>query len=272
MAALGRVDGVDRGGGGPAGGGAPAASGDGAASGYRTKAALAFEFLKRRISTGAFRPGAPLRQRALAREIGVSLTPVREAIRRLQAEGYLAGEAHRTLRVKDATAEEVREVYAIRAVLEGYAAGLASARLGAADVRDLAALLDEMSGVAGHGWTRRYRALDEQFHMRLYAAAGNRLLHTMIGDLWRRYPRDVLWTVPGRLRHSVREHRAILAALRAANVRRAEALMRRHIETSMDEVLSYVQVRPAAAGGVMSREPQAAPDRPPHRARRSVRA
>lgn len=239
---------------GPAGAPArrPSAASDGAHA-YRTKAALAFDFLKRRITSGEIRPGAPLRQRTLAREIGMSLTPVREAIRRLQAEGYLAGEPHRTLRVKDATPEELRETYALRALLEGYAAGLAAARLSADDVRRLAGLVEEMAAAGRARRGRRYRALDEQFHMSLYRAAGNRLLERMIAELWRRYPRDVLWTVPGRLDHSVREHRAILGALRGADTGRADELMQRHIRTSMDEVVAFVEL--AAGAGVDRRTP-----------------
>jgi DNA-binding GntR family transcriptional regulator len=136
--------------------------------------------------------------------------------------------------VADVNADEAREIYAVRAVLEESATALAVAHLTAEDVLRLEALVAKMGLACRRGQPRRYRRLDEQFHMALYRRSGNRLLYASIEDLWSRYPRDVLYhrvedvrshqgpggssvgglyrTVPDRLRDSLVEHGRILRA------------------------------------------------------------
>jgi DNA-binding GntR family transcriptional regulator len=170
----------------------------------------------------------------------MSLTPVREAIRALEAEGLLSGSSHKTLRVADVNADEAREIYAVRAVLEESATALAVPHLTAEDVLRLEALVAKMGLACRRGQPRRYRRLDEQFHMALYRRSGNRLLYASIDDLWSRYPRDVLWTIPGRLRDSHVEHGRILRAIKAADARTAGVLMRAHILNAMDGVARFL--------------------------------
>jgi DNA-binding GntR family transcriptional regulator len=208
---------------------------------YQTKAEIALTLLKESIKKGEFRPGDPLTQRILARRFGMSLTPVREAIRALEAEGLLSGSSHKTLRVMDVTGEDVREIYMVRSVLEEFATTLAVPRLTASDTSQLEDLVEKMALACHRGQSRRYRGLDEQFHMALYRKPGNKLLHTLIGELWSRYPRDVLWTVPGRLRESLEEHRKITRAIQAADATRAGTLMRTHISNSMDGVVRFLE-------------------------------
>lgn len=211
-------------------------------SGYQTKAELAFRALKRGIRNGELKPGEPIPQRVLAARLGMSLTPVREAIRRLEAEGYLRGEAHRTPRVKDLTLREVREIYAIRAVIEEFATLQAAASLEPADMAKLTELVDLMAEACRRRQFRRYRALDEQFHMMIYTRSANRLLIDLIEDSWSRYPRDVLWTIPGRIERSLEEHGRIVEALNEGDSLRASALMRAHILNSMNEVVDFLSV------------------------------
>ncbi len=208
---------------------------------YHTKAELALTLLKESIKRGEFRPGDPLPQRILARRFGMSLTPVREAVRALEAGGVLSGSSHKTLRVLDVTVEDVREIYMVRSALEEFATEVAAPRLVAADTNRLEESVQKMAVACQRGQSRRYRALDEEFHMFLYRKAGNKLLYTLIEALWSRYPRDVLWTVPGRLRESQEEHRRIMRAVRAADAARAGAFMRGHILSAMDAVVRFLE-------------------------------
>jgi DNA-binding GntR family transcriptional regulator len=219
---------------------------------YHTKAELALTLLKESIKRGEFRPGDPLPQRILARRFGMSLTPVREAVRALEAGGMLSGSSHRTLRVLDVTAEDVREIYMVRSALEDFATAVAVPHLTAADVNRLDESIQKMAAACQRRQPRRYQTLDEEFHMFLYRSAGNKLLFSLIEALWSRYPRDVLRTVPGRLRASQDEHRRLMRAVREGSGARAGALMRAHILSAMNAVLRFLghgAGRPAADWG-----------------------
>lgn len=208
---------------------------------YHTKAELALTLLKESIKRGEFRPGDPLPQRILARRFGMSLTPVREAVRALEAGGMLSGSSHKTLRVLDVTAEDVREIYMVRSALEDFAAAIAVPRLTAEDVSHLEESMQKMAAVYQRRQPRRYQTLDEEFHMFLYRKAGNKLLFSLIEALWSRYPRDVLRTVPGRLRASQDEHRRFMRAVRQGSAARAGALMRAHILSAMEAVVRFLE-------------------------------
>src|SRR3990170_9138947 len=127
---------------------------------YRTKAEMAFELLKQSIKEGKLKPGELVPQRMLAQRLGMSLTPVREAVRRLETEGYLSGGSYKTLRVRDITTEEARETYLIRALLEGYATTEAVPRLTRADMDKLEGLVDEMTEASVRRKFRRYQTLN----------------------------------------------------------------------------------------------------------------
>jgi DNA-binding GntR family transcriptional regulator len=219
---------------------------------YRTKAQLAFEELKRVIAEGELPPGVAVSPRRLAERLGMSLTPVREAIRRLEAGGLVSGLPHSTLRVRDVTPEEVRDVYSVRSVLEGYAAKQAASRLDRGALRQLARYLKGMAAALRGGQLRSYRLLDEAWHMLIYEHASNPLLVGIIQDLWHRYPRDSLLAIPGRAVKSMIAHRRIFQALRKKDEIAAETRMNSHILSSMEDILKYIDhQQPSVAARLM---------------------
>ncbi|MBI4279678.1 MAG: GntR family transcriptional regulator [Armatimonadetes bacterium] len=207
---------------------------------YRTKADLAFSLLRQAIKDGRLQPGTPLRQRQLAESLGMSLTPVREAIRRLEAEGLLKGTPHTTLRVKDVSSRQVKEVYAIRNLLESYAARMAALHLTGAQIAELDHLFTRMKQALRRRQLPRIRALDEAFHMLLYAAAGNELLLEIISHLWTKFPRDTLWTIPGRAAKSLGEHAGILRAIHGGKGALVGDVIVTHIKSSEESILQYL--------------------------------
>jgi DNA-binding GntR family transcriptional regulator len=210
---------------------------------YQTKAEVAFDYLKHGIKTGELRPGAPLPQRAIAQRLRMSLTPVREAVRRLETEGYLLGDPHKTLRVRDMTVGAAKETYPVRAVLEGFATRESVPNLTAEDVVRLGILVRDMSKASKRRRLDKYQALDEKFHMLLYRSSRNAFLCSLIEELWHRYPRDVLGTIPGRLDRSSEEHLQIMKALEVGDAIGAGDLMREHILKSMGEVIAFLEAR-----------------------------
>lgn len=191
----------------------------------------AYRRLLEEISRGDLLPGARLRETELAERLGISRTPVREAIRQLEADGLVAHMPRQgaTIRVLDYT--EVMELYEIRAVLEGTAARLAARAASDLELEELAALNGELSATRD---SRSAYELNRQFHMTLLDAAKNRYLIKSVNAL----QKALLIIGPStlaeadRANQAVKEHGDLLDALITRDGTRAEALMREHIEAA----------------------------------------
>lgn len=183
------------------------------------------------ISRGDLLPGARLRETDLAEHLGVSRTPVREAIRQLEADGLVAHVPRlgATIRVLDYT--EVMELYEMRAVLEGTAARLAARAASDIELDELIALNDELAAAPD---PKAAYELNRQFHMTLLDAAKNRYLIKSVNALQKTLlilgPSTLLEA--DRAEQAVAEHAALLEALKNRDSVQAEALMRAHIEAA----------------------------------------
>jgi len=193
--------------------------------------------LRAGILDGRYGFGARLAEIEIAAELGLSRTPVREALRRLGSEGLVELLPHRGARVRTWTARDLAETYELRAVLEGLGARRAAASIKEEDVDELADLATRMVGVdpsLGHrppGDFAELAALNQRFHARIVAIAGSvRLAATLSGLVqlplvmrtYRRY-------TPAALARSHAHHHEIVDALRARDGVWAEAVMRSHV-------------------------------------------
>ena len=188
--------------------------------------------LRDRVFAGTLPVGSWLRQEAVAAEFAVSRTPVREALRELQARGIVSLLPNRGALVRGPTLKEIREAYAIRAELEGLAARLAAGRLlaaGLARLREAEAVFERAADVGGDDWERA----NDLFHEVILAAAGNDRLRLMIADLHRAFPRSLTWnalvSAPGRLEENAAQHRRIREALEAGDGEEARRRMIQHV-------------------------------------------
>jgi DNA-binding GntR family transcriptional regulator len=183
---------------------------------YRTKAESVYDALKEAILSGELEPGTVLRLRTLQTRFGVSITPIREALRALAQEGLVDIRAHAEARVSDLPEEALRENLLIRAELEGLAARLAVQHLTEDTLRELEGLCEEMEQCLRFGDLRQYGILNRRFHLALYAKAPYPLLYELIVHLWNRVPqaRSVFALVPGYAAESQKGHRKMLEALR----------------------------------------------------------
>jgi DNA-binding GntR family transcriptional regulator len=195
---------------------------------FQGKADVLTAALRELIITGEFEAGAPLRQRDLAERFGVSPTPVREALRRLEAEGLVEHDLHRGATVIQAAAGAGEEAYVLRTVLEPLAAKIAATRATPEDVADLRALqqrFDEL-GEDEHALTEANR----RFHFRIYEAARSPILLALLQLLWQTL---VHQPPPARPREDwIREHDQILEALERGDAKAAERLTRQHVRAS----------------------------------------
>ena len=183
------------------------------------------------IRRGELQPGARLRETELAERLGISRTPVREAIRQLESDGLVVHLPRQGAAVRTLDYPEGMELYEMRTVLEGTAARLAARSASEVELKELRALNGELAG-AGH--PREAYELNRQFHLTLLDAAKNRFLVRATEALQKTML--ILGTTtliePHRAEQAVHEHAVILDALEARDGARAEELMRAHIEAA----------------------------------------
>jgi DNA-binding GntR family transcriptional regulator len=206
--------------------------------------------LQARVLSGEIPSGTRLRQEAIAREFGVSRTPVREALRQLQALGIAQVEHNRGAVVRGPTARELREAYEVRAELEGLAAELAATRIGdeqLARLREAQRLFRRSieTLISRRRHSRHEPAWDDDsdwvrgndlFHQVIQEAAGNELLLRTISELHRSFPRALTWSALSEssalLEENVRQHNAILEAIEGRDPTAARERMVDHIRAA----------------------------------------
>ena len=206
--------------------------------------------IQARIMSGELPRGTRLRQEALADEFGVSRTPVREALRQLQASGMLVVEPRRGAVVHGPSSRDIREAYLVRAELEGLAAQLASELVNDEQLELLRGAVDRFQTMADEltGPDRSvvpvtdadvaWATANETFHNIVLEAADNRRLRATVEHLYLSgaIPRDLAWAAlsqSARLLHEdAEQHAQILGAIEAGRAAQARKLMRQHISRS----------------------------------------
>lgn len=198
---------------------------------YRSKQEIVFQTLKDEIISGRLRPGDELNTLELSKRLGVSRTPIREALNRLTSIGLAESEPNRGAFVKELSVEEVVEIYWIRGALGGIAARLATKNLTDADKHRLFELCDAMDSNAGNADSRSFLKNNSEFHTIIYRAAESPMLETLLVqyDHQSEQYRALGFELPGRASEISIEHRQIADALVAGEKVLAEKLVRRHL-------------------------------------------
>ena len=209
---------------------------------HRKKADLVYEHLREQIINGTYPPGQRMTLADLSGELGLSHMPVREALLRLEREGLLVSEPHKGMRVMPLSLQDAREIFEIRCELEG----LSAYRAASADDSELAADLDAINADFADAYARRdFTAMGSanwMLHRRILQAAGNTHLVRLLEDHWaasQRY-RSGYQLIPGRARHTIAEHRAIIDAIRARDPGAARSAARAHIQKAGAELAIIV--------------------------------
>lgn len=199
------------------------------------------DHLRQRIFAGAVKAGQPLRQEDVARQLGISRVPVREALKRLEAEGLVEFRPRRGYVVATLDPDEIAEIFEIRMILEKQAGGLAARHRTEDDAGPIEVLLRAMDGALTlePDTIERFARLNREFHARLTACSGRpRLCRLMdlLRDQVEGYVRMDAAT-PGRLEEAQREHWAIFEAFRAGDRRTTAQLCAAHCEHTLNNVL-----------------------------------
>ena len=209
----------------------------------QTLTSMTADAIRERILRGHYAEGKPLRQDAIGAELGVSRIPVREALRQLEAEGLVTFNPHRGAVVSTLSLKQIRELFELRADIEGDLIRRAVPHMTANDHVRADEILDAYEVALHAGQVPVWGALNWQFHSTLYAPADRALTMSIVNRLHHhsdRYLRMQLTLTHGetRARH---EHRAIAAAARKRDASKASRLLREHILGAGEALVTFLE-------------------------------
>jgi DNA-binding GntR family transcriptional regulator len=208
----------------------------------KTKNVAVYNKLRQSIIKGKLKPGQKVVMAELAKAFGLSETPVREAIRRLESEGYIDFTPHMGAIVTKIDEGELVEIYLIRIALEALATRLAIPHITDKDIEFLNKKNHEMEMAIQQNRYEILAGINKLFHLRIYKAAPFPRLYKMICDLWDTFERwpSVFSYVPERAAASVEEHKKIIQALRARDMDQADRLIKEQKERTMEALQKYM--------------------------------
>lgn len=204
---------------------------------FTSKADVAYAEIRQQILDGRLEAGSKLLQYEIAAELGVSITPLREAVRRLSGEGWIVLDSHRNARVAGMDLDEGRQVFEARRALEPAAVALAATRRTDADIARMTTALEQLLPVT-RAWGEAALAAHREVHEALYRSSHNTVMTRMLNDLWDRsdrYRRVGLQLPPGgepRTR-DFNEHHTLVELVVAGDADAASELMASHIDNSL---------------------------------------
>ena len=205
-----------------------------------TKSEAAYQELRARILDGRLAPGARVSTEALAEDLNISTTPLREAVRRLAADYLLEAPPHREILIPPLTTQRLQEIYELRLILDPLAAGKATTQARDEDVR----------AVRGPA---EWLAANRRFHRGIYSRCGNQILVRALDTLTDRSDRylQVLSRGVATVARADKDHDAIMDAFAGGKPREVEALVREHLRTSLDYLVSALAASSADANGAV---------------------
>ena len=201
-----------------------------------------YEALKEMAVAYAFRPGERINEGRIATRLGVSRTPLREALNRLKTEGFLRFEPGRGFFCRELDPQEVFQLYELRKAIETAAVRLAVARADDREIAAIVAFLDATGPESGGRTTAELTDLDETFHRRLMALARNDEMARVLANVDARI-RFVRWIDMGESGRPTTqgEHRAVIEAVAARDAEAAVAVLERHIDRRLDRITAAIR-------------------------------
>lgn len=209
----------------------------------------AYDQLLDRMLAGTFAAGTLLQERVLAEMLGISRTPVREALAKLESEGFVTRHVGRLLVVREVPVQELMEILHVRSILETEAAGIAAGRIHPADLRNIRDLFEaQLVGPLPDGGN--FWEADDQLHGMIVDAAGNAVLAETVRSLRRRTRMFNLKRMPERLVPGCQEHLAIVTALEQCDGGAARRAVATHLDNTRRSILAKLGplsgIRPTA--------------------------
>lgn len=197
-----------------------------------------FNKIREDILTGAYKQGDELKEATLGKKLGVSRTPVREALRQLELEGLVEIIPNRGARVTGISEKDISDIYLMRSRLEGLAARLAAEYMKEEDIAEMEEVILLSEFHLKKSKNDQMVRLDGRFHEIMYHAAGSRMLEHVLTDFhhYVKLARANSVKTQNRAEESVREHKAILEAIKKRDKDLAEKLANEHIQHVIDNL------------------------------------
>ena len=204
------------------------------------------ESIRDAILKGSLKPGERVSEPELAERFGISRTPIREAFRQLESEGYLVVIPRKGAVVASLSERDVEEFYSIKSILEGYAARMAAERMTPRDIERLEAINEKLEQIATAGDIKTFFRVHNEFHELFIRASGNDKLGELINQLVLKFNRLRLASLaqPGRMAISVQEHRKIIEAFRKHDGELADNLVRRNATIGAEVLIQGLAQEP----------------------------
>lgn len=202
---------------------------------HQTKEERVADYLREGIISGRFPRGSKLKQAEIAGMIGTSITPVREAIKLLEAEGFVLGSSHRGAVVAPFDIDATEEIVDLRVTLESKLALGALTKLTPESIEALRGLQTEIEEAAGKNDREAVRVINYRFHEMLYLAADLPQTLRFVRILWARYPFDLINKLDNRVERASSEHREMLSAIIVLDEAAMLSALRLHIRAGWEE-------------------------------------
>ena len=202
---------------------------------HQTKEERVADYLREGIISGRLARGSKLKQAEIAAAIGTSITPVREAIKLLEAEGFVHASSHKGAIVAEFDINATEEIVDLRVTLECKLALRAITRLSDAQIDELSALQREIEAATERADKDAVRGINYRFHELIYIAADLPMTLRFVRTLWARYPFDLINKVAHRIDRTSAEHREMLSAIITRDEAALVAAVRTHIRAGWEE-------------------------------------
>ncbi len=198
--------------------------------------------IKTAIIKGKFKPGERISEGELAESMGISRTPLREAFRKLENEGFITIIPRKGAIVTDIDPEEASDLYIIKGNLEGLAARLATPNITEKDIKKLEKINDELRELIDSNDLEAFYRLHRKFHMLFVKSSGNNRLIQMISNLNDHFKRFgiVSLTLPGQFQQTLQQHEEIIEAFKEGDELNAEEKVKRNVQTGGRVLLNHL--------------------------------
>jgi len=208
---------------------------------YELLSGKVYRLLKSRIIKGSFKPGEKLFETKIAEQLGVSRTPVREALRQLATAGFVKMSPNQVIVVNDISIKDLREVLQIRGVLEGLASRLAADLITEEKINELENCNKNMGKYLSQNNISAFSKESDKFHELILSTCGNDRLIQVRKNLAEQIYRfrNISLHIPGRLESALKEHKEIAEALKKRDANKADAMSQKHIANVLKNIIPY---------------------------------
>ncbi len=221
------------------------------------------ETIRDAIIKGNLKPGERVAESEVARSLGISRTPIREAFRQLESEGFLTVVPRKGAVVSSFSEKDIEEFYDLKALLEGEAARLAQPRMSAREIARLRELNEQMRSAANRGDARTVFKAHNEFHTTFVDQCGNDKLKDLIHQLMSQFARfRYLLSVKGEVSDSLEQHEQIIRAFEAGDANRVSQLVRDNARTGAQNIREKILRAGNEPAGESAGEPAAAASTP----------